>query len=136
MKERTGRNDPCPCGSGKKYKKCCLAKDSEGVSNETKTIYRFESGSYGGSGRFFPSLACLKQTGREGKWRYHFLLVKPESLHADEDKAVAEAERDMSKADEIKQATGSEAKMAMELRRKGYLNVEDYKIVGQDKLRA
>jgi hypothetical protein len=23
----TGRNDPCPCGSGKKYKKCCLDKD-------------------------------------------------------------------------------------------------------------
>ena len=22
---RVGRNDPCPCGSGKKYKKCCLA---------------------------------------------------------------------------------------------------------------
>ncbi|MBI5664790.1 MAG: SEC-C domain-containing protein [Nitrospirae bacterium] len=22
----TGRNDPCPCGSGKKYKKCCLSK--------------------------------------------------------------------------------------------------------------
>jgi len=21
--ERTGRNEPCPCGSGKKYKKCC-----------------------------------------------------------------------------------------------------------------
>jgi uncharacterized protein len=21
-----GRNDPCPCGSGKKYKKCCLGK--------------------------------------------------------------------------------------------------------------
>jgi preprotein translocase subunit SecA len=20
---RVGRNDPCPCGSGKKYKKCC-----------------------------------------------------------------------------------------------------------------
>ncbi len=23
----TKRNDPCPCGSGKKYKKCCWAKD-------------------------------------------------------------------------------------------------------------
>jgi hypothetical protein len=23
----TGRNDPCPCGSGKKYKKCCLPDD-------------------------------------------------------------------------------------------------------------
>ncbi|MBI5723652.1 MAG: SEC-C domain-containing protein [Planctomycetes bacterium] len=22
-----GRNDPCPCGSGKKYKKCCGIKD-------------------------------------------------------------------------------------------------------------
>jgi len=21
---KVGRNDPCPCGSGKKYKKCCL----------------------------------------------------------------------------------------------------------------
>jgi preprotein translocase subunit SecA len=25
--EKVGRNDPCPCGSGKKYKKCCLGKD-------------------------------------------------------------------------------------------------------------
>jgi SEC-C motif-containing protein len=23
-KPKVGRNDPCPCGSGKKYKKCCL----------------------------------------------------------------------------------------------------------------
>jgi len=26
--ERVGRNDPCPCGSGKKYKKCCGMNDS------------------------------------------------------------------------------------------------------------
>jgi SEC-C motif-containing protein len=24
--EKIGRNDPCPCGSGKKYKKCCGAR--------------------------------------------------------------------------------------------------------------
>jgi len=24
MNHPIGRNDPCPCGSGKKYKKCCL----------------------------------------------------------------------------------------------------------------
>ena len=23
VKEKIGRNDPCPCNSGKKYKKCC-----------------------------------------------------------------------------------------------------------------
>jgi tetratricopeptide (TPR) repeat protein len=26
---KIGRNDLCPCGSGKKYKKCCLASDEE-----------------------------------------------------------------------------------------------------------
>ncbi len=26
--QKVGRNDPCPCGSGKKYKKCCLLKTS------------------------------------------------------------------------------------------------------------
>jgi len=25
---KIGRNDPCPCGSGRKYKKCCLQKDN------------------------------------------------------------------------------------------------------------
>lgn len=24
---KLGRNDPCHCGSGEKYKKCCLVKD-------------------------------------------------------------------------------------------------------------
>jgi len=26
-KPKVGRNDPCPCGSGKKYKKCCGANE-------------------------------------------------------------------------------------------------------------
>ena len=29
-KAKVGRNDPCPCGSGKKYKNCCLDKDLAG----------------------------------------------------------------------------------------------------------
>ena len=29
-KTKVGRNDPCPCGSGKKYKNCCLDKDLMG----------------------------------------------------------------------------------------------------------
>jgi len=27
--KRPGRNEPCHCGSGKKYKQCCLANDEE-----------------------------------------------------------------------------------------------------------
>ena len=30
-----GRNDPCHCGSGKKYKNCCLAKD-EAAAREAR----------------------------------------------------------------------------------------------------
>ena len=29
----TGRNEPCPCGSGKKFKLCCEGKQRAGVSS-------------------------------------------------------------------------------------------------------
>lgn len=29
MTKKVGRNDPCPCGSGKKYKNCCMKKEQE-----------------------------------------------------------------------------------------------------------
>lgn len=29
MEKKIGRNDPCPCGSGKKYKSCCMNKQTE-----------------------------------------------------------------------------------------------------------
>lgn len=32
---KTGRNDPCPCGSGQKYKRCCQEKD-EAVQSATR----------------------------------------------------------------------------------------------------
>lgn len=32
---KVGRNDPCPCGSGKKYKRCCLDEASEWWRSET-----------------------------------------------------------------------------------------------------
>jgi hypothetical protein len=36
---KTGRNDPCPCGSGKKYKHCCLGKgDGERRSGAAQSI--------------------------------------------------------------------------------------------------
>ena len=32
--DKVGRNDPCPCGSGKKYKRCCLGKSFTPVGKE------------------------------------------------------------------------------------------------------
>jgi len=34
---KPGRNEPCPCGSGKKYKKCCFGKEeAEATERERK----------------------------------------------------------------------------------------------------
>ena len=38
---KIGRNDPCPCGSGKKYKHCCYEKDH--VKHEEPVIAAPES---------------------------------------------------------------------------------------------
>jgi len=35
-----GRNDPCPCGSGLKYKKCCLGKNDGPAPNLEETYFR------------------------------------------------------------------------------------------------
>lgn len=32
MRSDIGRNDPCPCGSGKRYKNCCLGREADGPS--------------------------------------------------------------------------------------------------------
>ncbi len=32
LRLKVGRNDPCPCGSGKKFKKCCLKKQDGGAT--------------------------------------------------------------------------------------------------------
>ncbi len=37
MTEKVGRNDPCPCGSGKKYKLCCFKKSVPGKRKFTAT---------------------------------------------------------------------------------------------------
>ncbi len=34
--KKAGRNDPCPCGSGKKFKKCCESKMIGGRFMATK----------------------------------------------------------------------------------------------------
>lgn len=36
---KIGRNDPCPCGSGKKYKQCCLGKDAERAAGKVVNSY-------------------------------------------------------------------------------------------------
>jgi len=40
MSNKIGRNDPCPCGSDKKYKKCCMNSDKTFEFTQTNTHKR------------------------------------------------------------------------------------------------
>lgn len=42
MSKKTGRNDLCPCGSGKKFKKCCIGKISNKIVTKKKPTSEFE----------------------------------------------------------------------------------------------
>jgi len=54
---KIGRNDPCPCGSGKKYKRCCLEQQSvthsfwahqrDASDQLTRDMLRFAEGKFG-----------------------------------------------------------------------------------------
>jgi hypothetical protein len=119
------RNDLCPCGSGKKYKKCCLNADARrpGLSSR----FRFEHGSYGGPGRgFMPSALCYEQT-QPGEWSEHFCLVNPTRCFEDEDDASKSAEADLSEAFAIKTRTGSDAELALFLKTKGYVRADGFR---------
>lgn len=37
---KAGRNDPCPCGSGKKFKKCCLPTEQAAASEKLIAAHR------------------------------------------------------------------------------------------------
>jgi len=40
-----GRNDPCPCGSGEKYKNCCIDKGDHFLKKMAKKAKKKEKGS-------------------------------------------------------------------------------------------
>ncbi|UOB76163.1 SEC-C domain-containing protein [Chlamydia psittaci] len=41
--KKVNRNDPCPCGSNKKYKQCCLKKDSQPARYTSEGKFKFSA---------------------------------------------------------------------------------------------
>lgn len=61
MVAKVSRNDPCPCGTGKKYKKCCAQpKPSKHLYSRNVRCLTSEQGS---GGRVFSALASIQASG-------------------------------------------------------------------------
>lgn len=124
------RNDLCPCGSGRKFKKCCLLK-RPGPGNRTTGEFRFEPGSYGGPGGYVPSLACFSESS-SGDKEYRCVLANPSYVVDTDREAVAQATADFSEACRVEDATGSIEAMGRQLSARGYVVVENFRVVGED----
>jgi methionyl aminopeptidase len=57
---KIGRNDTCPCGSGLKYKKCCLGK-STAPNQDVEALY---SNKYGIRLKKEPDIEAIRKSGR------------------------------------------------------------------------
>ncbi|MFP4029573.1 MAG: SEC-C metal-binding domain-containing protein [Candidatus Brocadiia bacterium] len=110
MKPRTGRNDPCPCGSGKKYKKCCLPEDRKKPepdsprdaspsppepappAPETGEEITITAGAQQIGELGFLSCICLGVSRQSGQTDEAGTLVDPDKLYATRDAAERKGE--------------------------------------------
>ena len=87
MIEKVGRNDPCPCGSGKKYKNCCLQKEQQKKSPLGGRKFTAKVLSSGGINK-----ASQQEIPQQGQTKppidYTTLMERSfgEALHSHEDK--------------------------------------------------
>jgi len=100
---KIGRNTPCPCGSGKKYKHCCERKEKE-IEQRKLPVGRFsyKYGSYGAT------------------------------ILTEEDDAGTIAKKHLDAAYAFITEGGSPQAFALSLRHEGYKNITDFHVVSID----
>ena len=124
---KTGRNEPCPCGSGKKYKRCCAQK----ITGPTPQLppqgeYHYESGSYGSAEKgYMPSILGYRAIDANTRGAY-LCLVNPETVLTDENAASAIAEEHLNAANQILAKGGNAHDFALALEYKGYVKIPDF----------
>lgn len=74
---KIGRNDPCPCGSGKKYKKCCQNQSLNEVS-QSNTGYIFDEDSLDQESNQIVDLIHQGRLDEAEKAAFKFLIDYPE----------------------------------------------------------
>jgi len=80
MSSESGRNDPCGCGSGKKYKDCCGAPKGEVTSMRVKDINAFE---------LTPGLANALSASMDGSYQQYFIAVVSRASTKEAERGIA-----------------------------------------------
>ncbi len=131
--EKVGRNEPCPCGSGKKYKRCCALEEERAEQPAFPSgRFRYEPGSYGGPGAgHMPSILCYERYGADA-WREHFCLVNANADTQDDPDAAAAIAHTHLEAAFACGGDGSVEAFAGSLKEAGYVSLIDYRRASDD----
>jgi hypothetical protein len=81
-----GRNDPCPCGSGKKFKRCCLSKENgtaslHGAASASETLREALEGQQFSSLEEVQAFATQYMQQENQRPRDDFHGLSPEQMH-------------------------------------------------------
>lgn len=131
--EKVGRNEPCPCGSGKKYKRCCAdtAECAEPGGFATGR-FRYEPGSYGApADGYMPSILCYERAESDA-WQEYFCLVNPRAGMQDYPDAAADLADAHLEAAYASIGEGSVERFAMSLNEVGYVRLSDFRRAADD----
>lgn len=131
--EKVGRNEPCPCGSGKKYKRCCADKaESAEHAGLPAGRFRYEPGSYGGPGAgYMPSILCYERAESDA-WREYFCLVSPDAGMQDDPDTAADIADAHLQAAFASVGDGSVERFALALKEAGYIGLSDFRRAADD----
>jgi len=141
MAHGPGRNAPCPCGSGKKYKKCCLPRDQAQRAAEAPPdsdprphFARSNSGPGGiyylpGAADFgygcWPSISCYRRGETRQQDQLLWAMVHRRQEFKDRKKGLRAAEAELEVAFASPVVLSPEA-MAAHFREKGFTPISDF----------
>lgn len=84
MSKKVNRNDPCPCGSDKKYKNCCLKKESQAARYTAEGKFKFTAEvinpSKNYSSLFQSVMGSFHEDTKEPPRQFHVSKVKEEAM--------------------------------------------------------
>lgn len=93
---KIGRNDKCPCGSGRKYKKCCLKVNTEvekELDNMGELVFSFDEEKIENGIKRLNELLLVSNISQEQKKRIYFYLLQAHKNHGEHNNVISTFEK-------------------------------------------
>lgn len=93
---KIGRNDKCPCGSGRKYKNCCLKKNTEvekELNNMGELVFSFDEEKIEKGIKRLNELLAVSHISKEQKRGIYIYLLQAYKNHGEHNNVISTFEK-------------------------------------------